>query len=169
MILSAQSILQRCTATNMIEPFCERGIFRGRSFGLSSAGYDIRVDKFKYYTSLRTEITMRNGDFILASSIERIKMPDDLIAIVHDKSSWAREGLAIQNTVLEPGWEGYITLELSYHRPLGEIELKYGDPIAQLVFHKLDQPTIYPYKGKYQNQENFPVEAQLELPHVKDP
>lgn len=147
----------------MISPFEERGICRGRSFGLSSAGYDIRVGSFKTEDGeIVDRIRMTPGDFILAVSLERIKMPNDLICIVHDKSSWARDGLCVQNTVLEPGWEGYITLELSFHRPRNSVTIMSGDPIAQLIFHKLDQTTEKPYKGKYQNQTNLPVEAILE-------
>lgn len=185
-VLAAQHIRERCdgsltdeiiafTRRDMITPFYDRGVCRGRSFGLSSAGYDIRIDKVNPAGLNRCqvgsyiensegywEITLQPGDFILASSVERIKMPTDLICIVHDKSSWAREGLALQNTVLEPGWEGYITLELSVHKSSGVIKIQKGDPIAQLIFHKLSAPTEQPYRGKYQNQADRPVEAILE-------
>lgn len=177
-VLAAQHISERCPGAyeaDMITPFVERGVERGRSYGLSSAGYDIRIDKVdssglqmgsgrRYHEDSRGnwDLRMIPGDFILASSIERIKMPDDLICIVHDKSSWAREGLAIQNTVLEPGWEGYITLELSFHRPNRVLNIMRGDPIAQLIFHKLSAPTNQPYNGKYQNQADRPIEAILE-------
>ena len=184
MILSAQSIRKRClwqkwTSISdfsyedrlihpMIKPFVERGVVRGRSHGLSSAGYDICVKHFlDEEGNLLDRVRMNPGDFVLASSAERIIMPKDLICIVHDKSSWAREGLAIQNTVLEPGWEGYITLELSFHRPKHSIKLQAGDPIAQLIFHRLDEPTDQPYNGKYQNQEDKPVEAKLETSDAK--
>lgn len=180
MILSGQSIRRLCTNEGgkvyvpgrglcwddnaikhrMITPFVERSVHGGKSFGLSVAGYDIRVAKFlRNGVTIEEPIRMQNGDFILASSVERIKMPNDLLCIVHDKSSWAREGLALQNTVLEPGWEGFITLELSFHRPAHRIVVSPGDPIAQLIFHKLDQPAEKPYDGKYQNQADMPVEA----------
>lgn len=156
MILSGQSIRKQL---GMIEPFNERSVFSGRSFGLSVAGYDIRVDKFKKHDEHVDGIRMQSGDFCLASSIERIKMPNDVICFVKDKSSWAREGLCVQNTVLEPGWEGFITLELSFHRPAYHVTIKHGDPIAQLIFQKLDEPAEKPYTGKYQNQAAEPVEA----------
>jgi dCTP deaminase len=103
-------------------------------------------------------------------------MPNDVIAFVNDKSSWARQGLAVQNTVIEPGWRGYLTIELSNHLPCslmpGEreqhsydgntIHIFRGDPIAQIVFHKLDYPTEKPYEGKYQDQEAGPQKARLE-------
>lgn len=191
-VLSAQTIRRYCHAdltmaelikdypgtfkwTNpspMITPFEERGVFMGKSYGLSSCGYDIRVDKV-LNTAIHPDhwmdgqgCRMQNGDFLLASSIERIKMPKSLVAVVHDKSSWAREGLCVQNTVLEPGWEGYITLELSFHRPAHHVVIHRGDPIAQLMFYELDEETEQPYKGKYQNQEDRPVEAILEEEHL---
>lgn len=180
MILSGQSIRRLCVPYEphetghgniewlnldpMIEPFVERSVSKsGKSFGLSVAGYDIRVEKFKIHSEVVDHVRMQNGDFVLASSVERIKMPNNLIAFVKDKSSWAREGLAVQNTVLEPGWEGYITLELSFHRPAYHVVLNAGDPIAQVIFQKLDESAELPYNGKYQNQANEPVESIKEV------
>lgn len=169
MILSAQSIelrmkdtLERRHFQNWrlgIEPFfpwAQRA--HGLTYGLTSAGYDIRVGSLGEQLTDSEAIRMPPGTFMLASSLERIRMPYDLQAIVHDKSSWARQGLALQNTVLEPGWEGHITLELSNHGP-NDLYIFTGQPIAQLIFHMLDQPTNRPYKGKYQNQGPEPVEA----------
>ena len=90
-------------------------------------------------------------------------MPNDVMGVVHDKSSWARRGLTVQNTVIEPGWRGYLTLELVYHGE-GELILCYEDPIAQIVFHRLDEITDQPYTGKYQNQAYGPQEAREETP-----
>ena len=80
---------------------------------------------------------------------------------MHDKSSWARRGIAVQNTLFDPGWSGYATLELSNH---GQeiVTITAGDPIAQIVFHMLDQATEQPYQGKYQDQEAGPQPARLE-------
>ncbi|MGE5509907.1 MAG: dCTP deaminase [Bacteroidota bacterium] len=149
MILSAQSIRGR---TGLLEPFHERTVFRGMTFGLSPAGYDIRIAE---------DAVLRPGAFQLASSMERFAMPLDLIAFVKDKSTWARRGLFVQNTVIEPGWSGYLTLELtsSASEPL---ELNAGMPIAQIVFQLLDKPTDSPYRGKYQNQRSGPVPARLD-------
>ena len=85
-------------------------------------------------------------------------MPQSLVAIVHDKSTWARRGLSVFNTVIEPAWKGWLTLELIYHgwKPL---RIKAGTGIAQVLFHEIHEPTAY--KGKYQNQENKPVSAIL--------
>lgn len=174
MILSGQSIRRLCTYsgnraegyitkfTPMVTPFQERDVHpSGMSYGLSIAGYDIRVEKFKKHEEdgIVDHVRMQNGDFLLASSVERIKMPNDVIAFVKDKSSWARKGLAVQNTVLEPGWEGYITLELSFHRPAYHVVIEAGMPIAQVIFQRLDEPAEKPYTGKYQNQKAEPMEA----------
>lgn len=140
MILSAQSIRKR---EGMVTPFVEKTIFEGMSYGLTAAGYDIRIDQ---------DVVVPPGRGILASTIEHFHLPQDVQGRLCDKSSWARKMLAVQNTVLEPGWHGYLTLELSNHgtEPL---VIKKGSPIAQLVFHLLDEPTELPYTGKYQAQE----------------
>lgn len=101
-------------------------------------------------------------------------MPIDVAGSVKDKSTWARRGLAVQNTWIDPGWEGYLTLELSNHhfafrgpprwlrRQRDEwrkdmagktLVIAAGMPIAQIVFERLDEPTELPYRGKYQRQE----------------
>lgn len=160
MILSGKNIRKRSETNQLIEPFAERTAHNGKTYGLSYAGYDIRVNKFLI---LETQdevksIVLQPGEFVLASSIEHINMPNDLLCIVHDKSSWARVGLAAQNTVLEPGWRGYITLELSNHSKTA-IQLVSGDPIVQLIFHVLDEAVEAGYDGKYQNQPNRPVQS----------
>lgn len=148
MILSAQTIRR----IKPVDPFVERGVIRGRSYGLSVAGYDIRIAQ---------DMILFGGDFKLASSVERFDMPDDVLAEVKDKSSWAREGLSVFNTVIEPGWRGYLTLELK-NQGKKHIVLQAGDPIAQVLFYRLDEPAEAPYSGKYQDQENMPVPARLE-------
>lgn len=123
----------------------------GVSFGLSEAGYDIRIEQNLILHPFKR--------FALASAIEKFQMPDNLVAIVHDKSTWARQGLSVFNTVVEPGWEGYLTLELVYHgwKPL---RIKAGSGIAQVIFHEINNPVAY--DGKYQNQERGPVKARFE-------
>jgi hypothetical protein len=86
---------------------------------------------------------------------------DDLAGTVRDKSTWARLGLAVQNTHLDPGWPGWLTLELSNHSDV-TIEIARGEPIAQIVFEMLDQPTEQPYRGKYYDQARGPQPARHE-------
>lgn len=168
MILSAQTIRRLCVNGNMISPFHERTVINGKTHGLSSCGYDVRVEfrvgDIHHFSAPGLAHNLRHEPghtFALAATVERFQMPHDVMGVVHDKSSWARKGLTVQNTVIEPGWCGYLTLELVYHGEGGLIVCE-GDPIAQVVFHRLDEITDQPYTGKYQNQERGPQEARDE-------
>ena len=88
-------------------------------------------------------------------------MPDDLVAFVHDKSTWARRGLSLFNTVIEPGWRGFLTLELVNHSD-EQLMVSAGDPIAQIIFMRMEEPTERPYTGKYQDQARGPQAARNE-------
>lgn len=161
MILPAQRIRGLCLGQPilglasdeqaMISPFAERQQHErsGTSFGLSACGYDVRIAQDR---------RLGPGEFLLASTMERFVMPRDVMAQVADKSTWARRGLAVQNTIIEPGWEGWLTLELTNHGSK-IIALTAGTPIAQIIFMRLEEPTEQPYEGKYQDQEDRPVEA----------
>lgn len=172
--LPYQEIKKRCEEKNLITPYYEKTIQSGKSYGFSESGYDIRIKQeltiypvtignlfINACAWLWSKIRIVNyveprPSFILASSIERFNMQDDIRAEVKDKSSWIREGLSVHNTVIEPGWTGILTLELKNvgYMP---IYIKSGDPIAQILFTKLAKPTIRPYEGKYQNQPDRPV------------
>lgn len=123
----------------------------GVSYGLAEAGYDIRIKQDVWLHPFKR--------FSLASSIEKFSMPHNLVGIVHDKSTWARRKLSVFNTVIEPGWVGFLTLELVYHgwKPL---HLPAGAGIAQVIFHEIKHSVAY--NGKYQNQQDRPVEAIIE-------
>jgi dCTP deaminase len=155
MILSAQSIRARCLERTppLLAPFVERSVSPGgRSFGLSSASYDVRIDQ---------EMIIPPHGFVLASTVERFAMPDDLVGLVKDKSSWARGGLFVQNTLIDPGWCGYLTVELSNDSD-AEIRIARGEPIGQVAFLLLDAPTELPYRGKYYDQARGPQPARRE-------
>lgn len=123
----------------------------GVSHGLSEAGYDIRVKQ--------DIILSPDKRFTLASTIEEFDMPDHLVGVVHDKSTHARCGLSVFNTVIEPGWSGFLTLELVYHGDT-HICIPAGTGIAQVLFHLIELPASY--NGKYQNQADRPVDAIFE-------
>ena len=149
-------------------PFCkEKDKYNGMSMGLSEAGYDILSDKkvilypITFKNLFLSSIGFDRSNFRLTSSYERFVIPDYLMMMIVDKSSWARRGLAVQNTVAEPGWEGFLTLELTNHSTETIVIEKYT-PIAQVIFIKLDQPTDRPYSGKYQNQARGPQKAILD-------
>lgn len=136
----------------------------GVSYGLSEVGYDIQLkqsilflpDEGCVRINDDGQHSSKEGNFVLASAIEEFDMPNNLCGIVHDKSTWARHGLSVFNTVIEPGWKGFLTLELVYHgREM--LHIPAGSGIAQVIFHRVMQPVAY--TGKYQNQEDRPVPA----------
>jgi dCTP deaminase len=143
--------------------------FNGVSYGLSEAGYDIRLKQDIRFSPDRFGVCKTSvlvpGDslpsigyrrFLLASAMEEFTMPADLVGIVHDKSTWARKGLSVFNTVIEPGWHGFLTLELVYHG-WEDLHIPEGSGIAQVVFHHTTCSSEY--DGKYQNQADEPVDS----------
>lgn len=136
----------------------------GYSWGLSEAGYDIRIKQDILFDgrsscAVQKDGSWSDGRFCLASAIEEFQMPPNLVGVVHDKSTWARQGLSVFNTVIEPEWSGFLTLELVYHGK-GLLRIPAGTGIAQVVFHLTIENAQY--AGKYQNQEDKPQEAILE-------
>jgi len=99
------------------------------------------------------------GEFVLGSTLERIKLPDDLVARLEGKSSLGRLGLLIHSTAgfIDPGWDGHVTLELSNVANL-PITIYYGMKIGQLSFMQMTEPAETPYGtgrigSKYQGQK----------------
>ena len=94
------------------------------------------------------------GEFVLGSTLERVAIPDDLVARLEGKSSLGRLGLLIHSTAgyVDPGWDGTITLELSNVARL-PITIYPGMPIGQLSFLQLTTPVDSPYTGKYLGQD----------------
>jgi dCTP deaminase len=141
----------------------------GVSHGLSEAGYDIRIKQEVSFLGpsasrdARIVMTLDGslyaktyGRFVLASAVEEFDMPDNLVGIVHDKSTWARRGLSVFNTVIEPGWRGFLTLELVYHGE-GDLVIPAGSGIAQVIFTRTATRALY--DGRYQNQPDQPTPA----------
>ena len=165
MISNQNELLELAPIKNMVGTKQKE---HGVSWGLSEAGYDIRIKQDvvfngKYGNSIRqhNEDGTRTdkkfaGIFVLASAIEEFDMPDCLVGIVHDKSTWARKGLSVFNTVIEPGFKGGLTLELVYHGNT-ELIIPAGSGIAQVLFHKITRPARY--EGKYQGQSSDPEPA----------
>ena len=98
------------------------------------------------------------GEFVLGSTLERVRLPDDLVARLEGKSSLGRLGLLIHSTAgfIDPGWDGHVTLELSNVANL-PITIYYGMKIGQLSFVQLSEPAETPYGSgdlgsKYQGQ-----------------
>lgn len=124
--------------------------------------YSIVEDSSNGIINLENEIIYKNiqtgrylllpGQFVLATTMEYFKLPDNLTAFVEGRSSLGRLGLFIQNAGwVDPGFEGEITLEL-FNANRCAIELQAGRRVGQLVFAHLDDVALNPYKGKYQGQ-----------------
>ena len=108
----------------------------------------------KYTSFEMDEIILPPNSFMLATTVEYVKLPNNLTAFVEGRSSIGRMGLFIQNAGwVDPGFEGEITLELynANHLP---IKLRSGRRICQLVFAQMDQEAYFPYRGKYQGQRS---------------
>jgi len=157
MIVNRSLLLQAAPIKNMITSKVQNF---PASYGLSEGGYDIRL---KQSVEFRPEANenfvdgwQRQGNFCLASAMEEFEMPEHLIGFVYNKSTWARQGLNVFTTVIEPGWKGFLTLELSYHAHTS-IYIPSGAGIAQVIFCELAQNSQY--EGKYQHQADMPVPA----------
>lgn len=161
---------------NMITPFEESQIRetdgqRVLSFGLNGFGYDIRCsNEFHIFSSENaTMIDPKNFDkkilvehrgdhciippnsFALVKTIEYFKIPKNIKGFVLSKSSYARCGITVAATPLQPGWEGNLVLEVSNHTPL-PAKLYAHEGIAEVTFFKNEYQCRTPYTGNYQNQ-----------------
>ena len=159
----------------MIKPFELKQVRDGKiSYGLSSFGYDIRVShEYKIFTNINNSIVdPKNFDansfidftgdvcivppnsFALARSIEYFKIPRDVLTICVGKSTYARCGIIVNVTPLEPGWEGYVTLEFSNTTPL-PAKIYANEGVAQFIFLKGNEKPEITYadrNGKYMGQ-----------------
>jgi dCTP deaminase len=162
-VLSGQSILRRKPIEDMVRRTEVEYNGQRFSYGCGPAGYDLRLDEVDESELSPNQVgratwELLPGDFVLASAQEKFDMPLDLLGRVHDKSSWIRRGLSVHNTIIEPNWRGFLTLELKVvgKRP---VTLYRGVGICQIIFELLDEPTSMPYVGKYQDQPEGPQEA----------
>ena len=165
MIINGNHLLARRPIANMVDiKVREHGV----SYGLGEAGYDIRLKQtITFIPSNMGPILYKDdecihGRFVIASAIEEFQMTDTLVGIVHDKSTWAREGVSVFNTVIEPGWRGFLTLEIVFHGSK-KVTIPAGAGIAQVVFHDITDPVRY--RGKYQDQPDAPIPPRYEGPH----
>jgi len=152
--LSKKELLIEPIAQEQIQP-ASVDVRLGNTFCVAddSAASVIRLaDQLKYHTFTQDKYILLPGQFVLATTVERISLPDYLTAFVEGKSSLGRLGLFIQNAGwVDPGFSGEITLEL-FNASRFAIELHAGDRIAQLVIAKTGQAALHPYSGKYLNQ-----------------
>jgi dCTP deaminase len=159
----------------MISPFEDQQVRGDKiSFGVSSYGYDARVsNEFKIFTNVNSEIvdpknfkptnfvTKKSSEciippnsFVLASTVEYFKVPKNVLVICLGKSTYARCGIIVNVTPLEPGWEGHVTLEFSNTTPL-PAKIYANEGAAQFVFFKgseVPEVTYADRNGKYMRQ-----------------
>ncbi|TNF55502.1 dCTP deaminase [bacterium] len=162
----------------MITPFADRQVRKGViSYGVSSYGYDMRIsDTFKLFlntqdatvdpkkfdpnnfTDFQGEVCIiPPNSYVLATSVEYFKLPRDIIVICLGKSTYARCGVIINVTPLEPEWEGHVTIEISNTSPL-PVKLYANEGIAQLIFlgaHEICERSYADKTGKYQAQKGI--------------
>jgi len=121
----------------------------------------IRMDQpIKYVEIERDEIVIPPLTFMLATTLEYLKLPNDLTAFVEGRSSVGRIGLFVQNAGwVDPGFEGELTLEL-FNANRQPIRLRAGRRVCQLVFARMDRAAERPYRGKYMGQRK-PVGSRL--------
>ena len=149
MILADWKIKDLVKTHQLISPFMdEKCTAHGVSYGLSAASYDLRLDKVEWVSS---ENVINIDEFLLGCTLETVKLPHNVVGLIKDKSTWARRGLSVFNTLIDPGFEGQITLELK-NQGADPIRLPIGVGIAQIMFFECD-PVDVPYSGKYQGQE----------------
>ena len=177
--MSVQSdkwIIQMARENDMISPFEDKQVTGDKiSFGVSSYGYDARVsDEFKIFTNVNSEIVdpknfkssnfitknsseciIPPNSFVLARTVEYFKIPKNILVICLGKSTYARCGIIVNVTPLEPGWEGHVTLEFSNTTPL-PAKIYANEGVAQFVFIKGNEDPLVSYadrNGKYQGQK----------------
>jgi len=162
----------------MIEPFEAAQVRKGViSFGVSAYGYDLRIfhdfripkgqagtiidpknfheENFEHYTGDICEIPAHS--YIIGRSLEYFRIPRDVLVICFGKSTYARCGIVVNVTPLEPEWEGFITIAISNTSPL-PVRLYANEGLAQLIFLAAEEECLTSYadkKGKYQEQKDI--------------
>lgn len=182
MLLNDMQIAYLARHQKMIEPFSEESSDGVISYGLSSFGYDARLSQeYRIFTNTYNALVdpknfdekayvEHNGDFciippnsfILSRTLEYFRIPDDIMVVCVGKSTYARIGLIVNVTPLEPEWEGHVTLEISNTTPL-PAKVYSNEGICQFLFFRGVRPknTYQDKKGKYQRQTG------ITLPRIK--
>ncbi len=189
MLLNDTAIVDLIVNNDMISPVPEKDFVTENqdiggviSYGVSSFGYDMRVDneflvmdkeknpegivdpKDFWDSLVRKETVLVQGDrflipphgFALAKSVEYFKIPEDIMCLCVGKSTYARCGIIVNVTPLEPGWEGFVTIEISNTTPF-PAAIYPGEGISQILFFKGFKPlvTYGDRRGKYQHQQDI--------------
>jgi dCTP deaminase len=179
-IKSDRWIREMAEKHGMIEPFAasqvrQNGEGRIVSYGVSSYGYDVRcADEFKIFTNINSTIVdpkafdarsfvdfkgptcvIPPNSFALARTVEYFRIPRKVLTICLGKSTYARCGIIVNVTPLEPEWEGHVTLEFSNTTPL-PAKIYANEGVAQMLFLESDEMCETSYRdrgGKYMGQK----------------
>lgn len=170
--------IKEMASKGMIEPFNDEQVRKGViSYGISSYGYDLRVhNEFKIprpgngkvidpknfddrnFIDYRGEICeVPANSFIICRSLEYFRIPRDVLVICFGKSTYARSGVIVNVTPLEPEWEGYVTMSVSNTSPF-PVKLYANEGLAQIVFlgaADVCETSYADKKGKYQAQKGI--------------
>jgi dCTP deaminase len=178
-VKSDRWIRQMAQAHGMIEPFAPEQVRsvdgqRVISYGTSSYGYDVRcAADFKVFTNINSAVVdpkdfdensfvdkradvciIPPNSFALATTVEYFRIPRNVLVICLGKSTYARCGIIVNVTPLEPEWEGHVTLEFSNTTPL-PARIYANEGVAQMIFFQSDEDCEVSYRdrgGKYQGQ-----------------
>ena len=178
MVKNDEWIIKTAREHGLMEPF-EAGQVRDGviSYGVSSYGYDLRLarefhlPRFEEHTIVDPKdgsslaydavtadsILIPPGSFLLGRSLEYFRIPRDVLALCTGKSTYARSGVVVNVTPLEPEWEGYITINIFNAGPV-PVKLYAGEGVAQVMFFAAEAPCATSYadrKGKYQAQQDI--------------
>lgn len=168
MIVNRTGLLRAAPIKNMLSEKVQGDL---TSYGLTECGYDIRLAETIHFTGKNNggllpmvrvihsdgRVVDQNGYMALGSSMEEFNMPTFLMGRVLNKSTWARKGLdASMTTNIEPGWRGFLTIELIYHG-MDDLIIPAGSGICQVIFETIQENALY--VGKYQDQEAGPQAA----------
>lgn len=193
MLLNDKAITSICAVDGMISPFIGHQVRTIDdkpciSYGLSSAGYDIRLgvefmqfrraphpkpvdphalvhDMDGWTQAIAGQVrpfALEPGDHVLGVSVEAFRMPRDVVGVCVGKSTYARCGVIVNVTPLEPGWCGHLTIEL-HNASLSPVLVYPMEGIAQVQFQRIDDPAVaYDQRGgKYQSQPARPVAPRI--------
>lgn len=179
MLKSSSWIREYAEKHSLIDPFVSHSERENTiSYGLGPYGYDLRLAKeYKKIKNANVSIdpyTITDNDYealsgntieiapnsyILGKSLEYIKMPKKILGLVFGKSTYARAGILVNVTPIEPEWEGFLTISIS-NVSGNKVKLHPLQGIAQIVFFESDLPPLYSYsdlKGKYNKQNDITI------------
>ncbi len=179
MLKSSRWIREQAENNRLLEPFVATSVRSGViSYGLGPYGYDLRLDKTyrrpagplalidphqmensHFETLSEDPIIIPSGHFILGRSVEYFRMPKKILGLVFGKSTYARCGILVNVTPLEPEWSGFLTISI-VNCGASPAALHPGQGIAQVIFIESSEPPVMSYKdlnGKYDGQDEITV------------